>query len=42
MKLAELIVDLGILRPFLDQLHQKQLGQEILPRGHQRLNEVGA
>ena len=42
VKLAELLVELGILRPFLDQLRQKQLGHEVLLRGHQGLHQIGA
>jgi hypothetical protein len=35
-------VDPGILRPFLDQFRQQQLGQKVLPRRHQGLDQIGA
>jgi len=35
VKLAELMVHRGVLRPLLDQFLQQQLRQKVLLRGHQ-------
>ena len=36
------MADLAVLRPFVDQLQQNCLGHDVLPRGHQGLNQIGA